>query len=212
MDSLAPALVAWSVAARTRRGEIESGDGYFIEATAQRALVAVLDGLGHGGPAAAATRTALALVTLHKRESLTAIARRCHEALPETRGGVIGLGLFKGGDDTLSWLGIGNVAGTLLRAKGGSVVLVPRGGLLGRSLPALGPSVMTVSYGDTLIVTTDGVRWRYDDAPIPLDTPERTARRLIADHASGDDDALVVVARYQRGGRAQASTTPRRIA
>lgn len=201
MDSLAPRVVIWSAAARPRRGETESGDGYFIDVTSQRALIAVVDGLGHGGAAAHAARTALGLVALHRREPLPDIARHCHEALPATRGGVIGMGLFDARDHSFAWLGVGNVAGTLLRIGGGSVVLIPRGGLLGRSLPALSPSIVHVSSGDTLIITTDGIRWRWDDAPVPLDAPQSLAQRILADYATGDDDALVVVARYEGNGR-----------
>lgn len=198
MDALAPRVVNWSAAARPRRGEAESGDGYFIDVTTQRALIAVVDGLGHGELAAAATRTALAIVTLHRRESLPTIAKHCHEGLPHTRGGVMGLARFDASDDTLAWLGIGNVAGNLLRVHGGYELLMRRGGLLGRSLPALGPSVMKVASGDTLVITTDGIRWREDD--IPIEAPDLMAQSILEEYGSGDDDAVVVVARYQGNG------------
>jgi len=204
MDSIRSAIVTWSVASRARRGEVESGDGYFVETTACEAIVAVVDGVGHGGPAAAAMRTALAHVALNRDRPLHDIVRRCHAALPETRGAVMGLGRFDARDGTLAWLGIGNVSGTVLRALGGCDELLPRGGLLGRNLPSLGPSVLPVHDGDTLIVTTDGVRWRYDDSPIPLEAPEQMARRILADHASGEDDALVLVVRYLGTARGQA--------
>jgi hypothetical protein len=74
--------------------------------------------------------------------------------------------------------------------------LLVRGGVVGRRLPSLELSRLTVARGDTLILATDGIQSRFADDPgITLATPP-TAERILADHAKETDDALVLVVRY----------------
>ena len=44
------------------------------------------------------------------------LMKLCHEALHTTRGAVLTLASFNGLDGTVTWLGVGNVDGVLLRA------------------------------------------------------------------------------------------------
>src|SRR5205823_3248291 len=82
-------------------------------------LVAVIDGLGHGIEAAAATRVAIAALADAPGEPVTALLVRCHEEMRGTRGAVMTLVSFRD-DDTLTWVGVGNVEALLLRAGGGA--------------------------------------------------------------------------------------------
>ena len=49
--------------------------------------------------------------------------------------------------------------------------------------------------GDTLIITTDGVRWDPYQGTLRADPTDVVARQLLEQNAAGDDDALVLVAR-----------------
>ena len=81
---------------------------------------------------------------------------RCHERLRDTRGVVLSLGLFATG--SLTWLGVGNVDGVLVRSGSGAPEqLLVRSGVVGRRLPSLELSRLTVARGDTLILATDGI-------------------------------------------------------
>jgi hypothetical protein len=100
----------------------------------------------------------------------------------------------------MTWLGVGNVQGMLMRSgsKGGTVkeVLLLRGGVVGSQLPALQASVLPVFSGDTLVFVTDGVRSDSVESLTTLESPQRAAERILKRYQSGTDDALVLVARF----------------
>src|SRR6266436_1744964 len=129
-------LIAWGVASRPLPGEIVCGDRHLIKPTMNGVLLAVVDGLGHGGEALTAAKTAIAVLERHAEEPLPALVNRCHEALTKTRGVVMTVARLRSFENELTWLGVGNVEAILLRAdrraKADRVLL--RGGLVGYKL------------------------------------------------------------------------------
>jgi len=195
-----PPLIAWAVAGRPLEGEAESGDQYVVRPLPNGVLVAAVDGLGHGPEAAAAARSAVAILKDYAHEPVISLLRRCHERLIRTRGVVMSLASFNALDNTMTWLGVGNVEGLLLRADVAAnpprenVLL--RGGVVGYELPALHASILPVTRGDVLILATDGIRSGFVEDVTLSDPPQRIAEHILARRATGMDDALVVVARY----------------
>ena len=190
----------WGVASRPLAGEPESGDSYLVEWFPGGALLAVVDGLGHGPEAVAAARGATAVLAAHAAEPVAALVQRCHEALRGTRGAALSLASFDRAARTLTWLGVGNVAGVLLRpaADGGvaSQALLLTGGIVGDRLPPPRPTVVPLPGAATLLLATDGVRGGFA-AGLPLDAPpSQLADRVLARHGRATDDALVLVVRY----------------
>lgn len=192
-------LLAWGVAQHTLAGEVESGDAYLVEGRSDGALAAVVDGLGHGPEAALAARTAIATLTDHAGEPLIDLTRRCHESLRRTRGVVMGLAAVDGSEQAMTWLGVGDVDGVLLRADPGARTesLLMRGGVVGYQLPALRASTLPIHRGDVLILATDGIRAGFAEKLDLQRTPQQIADHILAEHCRGTDDALVLVARYQ---------------
>jgi len=193
-------LIDWAVAAAALEGEVESGDLHVVHPFDGGALVAVIDGLGHGPEAAVAARHAAAVLDNHYKETVVGLLERCHETLRGTRGAVITLASFRADGPTMSWAGVGNIEATLLRREPGeqrtreSVMLV--GGVPGHQLPPLRASDVPIARGDTLVLSTDGIRAGYMDTVASDHTPRQIADRLLADYGKGTDDALVLVARY----------------
>ena len=188
------------IAAQTLPGQSESGDTYVIIQSSTGALVAVIDGLGHGEDAAAAAR--MAAETLQENDNLSVIPlfRMCHQKLRDTRGVVMSIATFNPMESTVTWLGVGNVEGVLLhRDSCGTVsqeLLSLRGGVVGDQLPNLIASILPVSRGDTLVFATDGVRSDFLRGMMVGDPVQHTAENILAHHARGTDDALVLVVRY----------------
>ena len=58
-----PPLIDWGVAARPLEGQAVSGDLHLVKPLDDGVLLAVVDGVGHGGEAVAAARAAVALYT-----------------------------------------------------------------------------------------------------------------------------------------------------
>jgi len=176
--------------------EHESGDAFAVEGFADGVLLAVVDGIGHGPEAAAAAAAALQVLVALPSAHPTELFTGCHEALKETRGAVMSLASIKQG--TMIWAGVGNVGGVLLTSQRGSSarVLASRGGVLGQLLPRLYTTEVSVGAGDTLVLATDGVAHQSLQLLNHL-APQANADRILATGRKGNDDALVLVARFR---------------
>ena len=183
------------------QGQEISGDGHIIKPVPHGVLAAAIDGLGHGSEAAAAAKIAVATLETYTHEPVVSLVRRCHEALIGTRGVVMSVAFLNSLDNTMTWLGVGNVEGFLLRADRKTVPsresLVPRGGVLGYQLPPLKVSVVPLRQGDTLIFATDGIRSGFDKGLDLGEQPQQIANRIMVQCAKGTDDALVLVVRFR---------------
>jgi hypothetical protein len=203
MEALKPGPIEWGVAAHALPGEGTCGDAHVVRSFPGGALVAALDGVGHGEEAASAARIASAILEAHADEPVVALFRRCHLGLAGTRGVVMSVASF-GVSPGLVWLGVGNVQGVLVRR--GSVLdpaeesLLLRSGVVGAQLPTLDAAVLRVEPGDTLVLATDGIDADFDRDLARSQPPQRAAETILAHHGKATDDALVLVARY-RGGR-----------
>jgi negative regulator of sigma-B (phosphoserine phosphatase) len=193
-------LLEWGVATLALPGEAESGDLHLVEPFKDGALVAVVDGLGHGSEAAVAAKIAVATLKEHPQESVITLVKRCNEILRPTRGVVLSMAAFNALEGTMTWLGVGNVEGILLRAdsegKPTYESLLLRRGVVGGRLPPLYATILPVSRGDTLVLVTDGIRSGYESRWSSRGTPQQTADQILAQHNMETDDALVLVARY----------------
>ncbi len=195
-------MIEWSVAARAIPGESVSGDDHVVERTARGAIVAVIDGLGHGFHAAVAARKARESIGRWTEEPLRQQVARCHEALASTRGVVLGIASFDAVAGSLEWVGVGNVEGALVRRTPPNESMVSRAGVVGLRLPTLHVTTHTIAPGDTLAMATDGVRADFGAAVSSIATTEALARGILAEYGRGTDDALVLVARYLGAGHA----------
>lgn len=192
-------LIESGIACLTMPGQSQSGDRHLVQPYINGLLVAVVDGLGHGEPAAAAADLAVTTLINHAHESVIALLKRCHNALRDTRGVVMSLASFNAPDRVLTWMGIGNVEGLVLRAEGSPHPkhenLLLRGGVVGDQLPSLSASIIPLMQGDTLVFTTDGIRGGFAKDLSPNDPPQVMADQILAKYSKDSDDALVFVVR-----------------
>jgi serine/threonine protein phosphatase PrpC len=193
-------FLEWGVATQPIPGQTGCGDLQLVKPFDNGALVAVVDGLGHGDEAIAVSRIAIQVLESQADQSVITLVKCCHEALINTRGVVLTLASFNTLDATVSWLSVGNVAGLLLRAD---ITAVPRcetalqrGGVVGYQLPALSASVFAVAPNDLLILATDGIRNNFEQSVLLKGTPQQIADDVMARHFKGNDDGLVLVVRF----------------
>ena len=159
-------------------------------------MMAMIDALGHGREAARAADLAAQVLSKHAREKPVDLIARCHAALRGTRGAAVSIARFDVPRRSLTWVGVGNVAGTLVsteRTRRRTRELIRYGGVVGDRLPELTPEVLTVSLGDTLILTTDGIgEYPLELLPVVIE-PQALADSLLGRYAKRTDDAAVLV-------------------
>jgi negative regulator of sigma-B (phosphoserine phosphatase) len=180
--------------------EEESGDLHVVVPFPGGAVVALIDGLGHGPEAAVAARAAATVVGTHAAESVVSIVERCHTEIHKTRGAVMSVASFDVSQASMTWIGVGNVEAVLLRGHASSEQLdeaiAVRGGVVGYQMPPLRAKTVPVAAGDTLIMATDGIGSGFTSSLARASSPQEIAESILARFAKGSDDAHVVVARY----------------
>jgi negative regulator of sigma-B (phosphoserine phosphatase) len=191
--------VEWGRAASPMRGEIRSGDIHIVHPVIGGTLIAVGDGLGHGDAAADASARCKAVLTSGDSGRVISLMNACHEALIGTRGAALSIAVLDVHARVLTWLGVGNVRGVLVRADTSASPpreeFLSRGGIVGHNLPPLHASIVTVEPSDTLLMATDGVRLGFLSSVASELGPAAFASELLKQHGRTNDDALVLAAR-----------------
>jgi len=200
MEAMTTQVIEWGVASVAMPGQSQSGDRYVVHPCPNGVMVAAIDGIGHGQEAARAADLAATILAKHVQESMIGIINCCHAQLRETRGVVLSLAVINAVEGDLTWMGVGNVEGVVVRAAASAnprqESLLLRGGVLGHQLPSLYASIIPIARGDTLILVTDGIHSNFADGLNVSDRPQLIADRILAEYSKGSDDALVLVARY----------------
>ena len=201
---MAPLSLEFGIAGSVAPGQRVSGDlevvHYYDHGNG--ALIAAIDGLGHGQEAATSARLAADMLLRHPQEKLDSLLARCHAVLRGTRGVVLSIASIDLRQAAMTWLGIGNVSGVFARAGGSRPEtylreeLLVRPGVLGYGdLPALHASAIPLRAKDVLIFATDGINRQFSDG-LPFGaSAQPLADHIMARHSQRNDDALVVVAR-----------------
>jgi phosphoserine phosphatase RsbX len=192
-------MVEYGVAKFVLPGQGESGDHHLLFSGQNGVLIAAIDGIGHGEEAANAAKIATSFLKTRADEPIISLVEQCHEKLRSTRGVVLSIASIDPIHGMMTWLGVGNVQGVLVRSnvkKGSSQeVLLLRAGVVGSQLPPLQAAVLSVLQGDTLFFATDGVRNDFVESLSARENPQRAADRILKEYGSGNDDALVLVSR-----------------
>lgn len=183
------------------------GDRGVVRDLADGALVGAIDGVGHGDRASDAALVAERVLFEGPVEPIVDLFRRCHEALTSTRGVVVSVARIDAPRNQVTWAGVGNVSGVLVRGpdRPGSrhERLSARGGILGYRLPTVRPQTLPFRPGDLLVFATDGIDRNFPEDLSLRGTPARIAREICRRHAKGSDDALVLVVKAINGNALQ---------
>ena len=192
-------VIEYGVARLVLPGQKESGDQHVVSCNQSGVLLAAVDGIGHGEEAASVAKAATSVLKAGINEPVLSLVGQCHEKLRSTRGVVMSLASIDISHGLMTWLGIGNVKGMLMRgdAKTGNGLetLLLRGGVVGAQLPPLQATVLPISRGDTVYFVTDGIRGDFAESLTARENPQRAADRILEQFQNGNDDALVLVAR-----------------
>jgi negative regulator of sigma-B (phosphoserine phosphatase) len=195
-----PLILERGVAEQAHEGESRSGDLAVFAPCSQGGLVAVIDGLGHGDPAAEAAEAAARIIEEYAEVPAQELLERCHKQLRHTRGAVMTRAWFNLAERSMHWTGVGNVEARFVRAGADAgarydspVVL---GGVVGYNLPRVRVGRVAIEPGDAVVLAPHGVG---ADNTVSLESgvpAQAHAERVLERHHKGTDDALAVVVRY----------------
>jgi serine phosphatase RsbU (regulator of sigma subunit) len=159
----------------------------------------VCDGLGHGAPAAQATRRVLDEVAGLAPMEPDELLLRLNAALVTTRGAAVSAAVADARTGALTFAGAGNVSGCVARDDGTSS-FVAHPGTVGAGLRTTRAFSHVWPADGLLILHSDGLQTRWDLRKYPglmRREPSLVAAVLWRDFLRGRDDVTVLVARRQ---------------
>ncbi len=175
-----------------------SGDAWIVESRGERTRVLVVDGLGHGAPAAEAAFAALrAFERVGWDDSVASTLAVVHRALLRTRGAAGAIAEIDASERRVRFTGVGNVAAAV-HVDGHSKNLPSHNGILGHLEPRFQEFEHPWPESAVLVVQSDGLssRWRLESYPgLEARSPTLIAGVLYRDFVRTRDDATVVVVR-----------------
>lgn len=178
------------------KGEPASGDACAFIQQADRFRGMVVDGLGHGLPAAEASRRATELFYLRDPWEPEQLIVRIHNALRGTRGAALAVADVNHREGVLRYAGVGNISGRIVHGDS-SVSMVSHYGTAGHELRKIQTFTYSWPDGSCLVMHSDGLsaQWNLDDYPgLRTKSSLLIAAVLFRDFSRGNDDAAVMVA------------------
>jgi negative regulator of sigma-B (phosphoserine phosphatase) len=172
-------------------GEVQNGDAVlFRHNEHKQAMLAVIDGLGHGPDAAKASRAAVEQLSLLPvggpvLEAMQAV----HQALRNTRGAAATLCVING--FRLEVCAVGNVGFMCVNL---TIPLVLSAGVLGHQVSRFRVGVAELKAGARIALLSDGISMRFRLDELKAHAPADACQLIMSRHRRKEDDATVLIA------------------
>ncbi|MNK23322.1 Serine/threonine-protein kinase RsbT [compost metagenome] len=179
------------------RHELACGDGWHLRAHGEGIAVSLIDGLGHGLPAADAAQAGVAAMAAAAGFDAPTLIGAMHAGMSGTRGGAAAVACMLPGNGGIQFAGIGNIAGSLCEPTG-SRGMASHPGIVGVQFRKAQPFHFHAPAGTLLVMHSDGLqaRWSLRDYPGLFHRhPALIVAVLQRDFDRGRDDAGIVALR-----------------
>jgi len=179
------------------QGQDQCGDSWVVFQDASRAILMLVDGLGHGSLAAAAADEAVRIFDANRGESAMEILARAHLALRNTRGAVMAVAETDLSDGSVSFVGVGNISACLIE-DGRRRHMISVNGTVG-FIAKPRAFAYTWRKNAVMVLSSDGVstRWQLEQFPDLLGRhPSLIAGVLFQNYAGHRDDASILAVRW----------------
>lgn len=184
----------------TYPGESVCGDGWAFAASDSAKTLMMVDGSGHGPEANRAAQVAIDTFTAHAGEGCVALVERIHRALVPTRGAAVAVARVDVETNTVRFVGVGNIAGTMV-SDGATRRMASNNGTVGHVAPRIREFLYPSGEPPLVVLHSDGLtmKWDLDAYPgLAAQHPSLIAGVLFRDHRRGRDDASIVAMRSTR--------------
>jgi anti-sigma regulatory factor (Ser/Thr protein kinase) len=186
-------------------GEQLCGDDWATVDRDGLSFILMVDGLGHGAPAALAAEESVRIFQGHRSREPADIVESTHRAIRGTRGAALAIARLDLANGQLRYAGVGNICGVVVDRKTGETMsMVSHNGTVGYAIRKIQSYDYSWTDNSLLLMHSDGLgtHWNLDRYPgIWQRHPSLVAGLLYRDHKRGRDDVTVLVARPENGGR-----------
>jgi anti-sigma regulatory factor (Ser/Thr protein kinase) len=186
-------------------GEQVCGDDWATIDRDGHRLVLMVDGLGHGPPAALAAEEAVRVFQGCRSSEPAEILDLTHRAIRGTRGAALAIARLDLVGGEVRYAGVGNISGVILDRKNGKTTsMVSQAGTVGHVIRKIQSFNYAWTEDSSLLMHSDGLatHWSFDRYPALVQRhPSLIAGVLYRDHKRGRDDATVLVMHPQREGQ-----------
>ncbi|GAA3575149.1 anti-sigma regulatory factor [Nonomuraea rosea] len=171
------------------------GDAFACFDTPEAAVAMVCDGLGHGEPAAEASRRAVKVFQEHGDLPLTSLLERLHHALRASRGAAVAVTRLDRASGRVVFAGIGNIAAWIVHPEGRQG-LISLPGIAGHYSRTVREYAYVAPPHSMVVMHSDGLSSRWDITTFPgltARSPAVMAATLLREAGTRRDDACVLV-------------------
>lgn len=182
-------------AAAPYQGEEVSGDGWLVVWRERRLLTLVVDGLGHGPPAAEARREGVRIFRDSPATDPAKLVATIHAGLRSTRGAAVAVSAIDLDHGRVTFSGLGNIGAAVL-ADGHVRHLMSHTGTAGHAARKIDAHTYAWPDNSLLVQHTDGLasHWTLESYPgLSARHPSLVAGVLYRDFKRGRDDVAVLV-------------------
>lgn len=137
-------------------GETVCGDRYYAKTIGNILRVGIIDGLGHGLPAARAANAAWEIIE-NNNYAISELIPVIHDRLKSTRGAVLSIASINMTTLAIEYIGIGNIS-TYIVFPDQVRTLLNDDGFLGYTLPKYRVRISDFSKAQKLIMCSDGIK------------------------------------------------------
>lgn len=189
---LSGSKLVFGIATRSLVGTF-NGDAYLIKTWDSHVLIALIDGLGHGEEAAAASSVARNFVDERFTLDIKEIISGLHERLRRTRGAAVGLLRIDQAEKKFAFCGVGNIEVRVLSEPSMHPLSVE--GVVGMNRIRIKKFEYSYNSLKAIILYSDGISSNFDfPGSISLVDPQKTADSILSQWRSEWDDATIIVA------------------
>ncbi len=182
-------------------GQEVCGDSWGVVKHADRCMLMVADGLGHGYEAQLASRAAVQVLGEHPELAPGELLGYAQGALRSTRGAAVAVARIDPALGKVTFAGIGNVAAQICAGSKTCQHLVSVNGTVGQQSHPIREFSYPWPDGGIMVLNSDGLSSGvgFDAHPgLVLRDPGLIAGVLYRDFSRGHDDSTVVVAKFPR--------------
>lgn len=182
---------------REKPGEKLNGDAYLINhISADKTLVAVIDGLGHGNDANLPAQLAREQMILNIDIPIDNIMQKVHSSLKGTRGATISMAIIDTSKSVINYTGIGNIESWIISGNQKKSCISQRG-IVGHNIRSPRVQKLDFNKGDYLCMFSDGITTRWDIEDLDKNNhPQKNAELIMDKYSKINDDASILIVRY----------------